>query len=120
VGRSGKVGREAQKGRGCAEVAGCRAVVGASTAGDRGQDVGDELTGGVGGTERERAARVREERRRQTWPTGQREREGERTHDLAPIGGTRLSGTESAQARAGLGLMGRLGLNWLFYFPGNF
>jgi hypothetical protein len=30
-------------------------VVGASTAGDRGWEVGDELTSGVGGTERERA-----------------------------------------------------------------
>jgi hypothetical protein len=45
-------------------VAGDRAVVGASTVGDRGREVGDELTGGVSGTERERerAARVREER----------------------------------------------------------
>jgi hypothetical protein len=31
-------------------------VVGASTVGDRGREVGDELTGGVGGTERERRA----------------------------------------------------------------
>jgi hypothetical protein len=29
-----------------------RAVVGASTAGDRGREVGDELVGGVGGIER--------------------------------------------------------------------
>jgi hypothetical protein len=34
-------------------VAGERAVVGASTAGDRGQEVRDELTGGDGGTEGE-------------------------------------------------------------------
>jgi hypothetical protein len=101
-------------------VAGDRAVVGASTAGDRGREVGDELTGGVGGTERERAVRVREERRRQTWPTGQREREGERAHGLAPTGGTRLSGTKGARGGGGLGLIGRLGLNWLFYFPGYF
>jgi hypothetical protein len=39
-------------------VAGDRAVVGASTAGDRGREVGDELTGGVGGTERESGARA--------------------------------------------------------------
>jgi hypothetical protein len=37
------------------DVAGERADVGASTAGDRGREVGDELTGGVGQTERERA-----------------------------------------------------------------
>jgi hypothetical protein len=55
-----------------------RAVVGASTARDRGREVGDELTGGVA-RDRERAARVREERHRQTWPTGQRERERGRT-----------------------------------------
>jgi hypothetical protein len=34
-------------------VAGDRAVVGASTTGERGQEVGDELIGGVGRTERE-------------------------------------------------------------------
>jgi hypothetical protein len=48
------VGRGAQKGRGPMEVAGDRAVVGASTTGDRGREVGDELTCGVRGTERER------------------------------------------------------------------
>jgi hypothetical protein len=66
-------------------VAGDRAVVGASTAGDCGREVGDELTGGVGGTER--AARVREERCRQTWPTGQRERE--RGREGARVGADR-------------------------------
>jgi hypothetical protein len=52
-------GRGAQKGRGHAEVAGDRAVVGVSTTGDCGREVGDELTGGVGGTEREAGARAR-------------------------------------------------------------
>jgi hypothetical protein len=94
------VGRGAQKGRGHAEVAGDHAVMGASTTGDCGREVGDELTGGVDGTERERAARVREEQRRQTWPTGQREREGERARGLAPTSGTRLSGTKGKRARA--------------------
>jgi hypothetical protein len=46
------VGRGAEKGRGHVEVAGDHAVVRASTAGERGREVGDELTGGVGGTER--------------------------------------------------------------------
>jgi hypothetical protein len=40
-------------------VAGDRAVVGASTVGDRGREVGDELTDGVGGTEREAGTRAR-------------------------------------------------------------
>jgi hypothetical protein len=40
-------------------VAGDRAVVGASTVGDRGREVGDELTGGVSGTERERESGAR-------------------------------------------------------------
>jgi hypothetical protein len=39
-------------------VAGDRAGGGAPTAGDRGREVGDELTGGVGGTERESGARA--------------------------------------------------------------
>jgi hypothetical protein len=37
----GRAGREAQKGRGREEVAGERADVGASTAGDHGQEVRD-------------------------------------------------------------------------------
>jgi hypothetical protein len=81
-------------------VAGDRAVVGASTAGDRGREVEDELTGGVGEIEREAGACARG-RRRQAWPTGQRERGGERARSLAPTGGARLSGTEGARARVG-------------------
>jgi hypothetical protein len=76
-------------------MAGERADVGASTAGDRGQEVEDELTGGVGETEREAGARARG-RRRQAWPTGQRERGGERARWLVLTGGARLSGTEGA------------------------
>jgi hypothetical protein len=53
------------------------ADVGVSTAGDRGREVEDELTGGVGETEREAGVRARG-RRQQAWPTGQRERGGER------------------------------------------
>jgi hypothetical protein len=40
-------------------VAGDRTVVGATTAGERGREVGDELTGGVGGTKGEAGARAR-------------------------------------------------------------
>jgi hypothetical protein len=72
----------------------------------RGWKVGDGLTDGVRGIEREQAL-GREERRRQDWPTGQREGEGERARGLAPTGGTRLSGTKGARARArGSGLNG--------------
>jgi hypothetical protein len=35
------------------------AVVGASTAGEHGWEVGDELTGGVGGAEREAGGRTK-------------------------------------------------------------
>jgi hypothetical protein len=62
-------------GHGCADVAGERADVGASTAGDRGREVEDELTGGVGKTEREAGTRARG-RRQQACPTEQRERGG--------------------------------------------
>jgi hypothetical protein len=97
-----------------------RVVVGASTAGDRGWEVEDELTGGVGEIEREAGERARG-RHRQAWPMGQRERGGQRSCWLAPTGGARLAGTEGALARTrGLGLVGRLGLNWVFYFLGNF
>jgi hypothetical protein len=67
-----------------------------------------------GQRDRERAARVRGGRRRQTWPTGQREREGGSADRRGPP--VRHQG----RAGAGLGLVVRLGLNWVFYFPGNF
>jgi hypothetical protein len=57
-------------------VAGERTNVGASLSGDRGREVEDELIGGDGGTERERVGEGGGERRRQLWPTGQRERGG--------------------------------------------
>jgi hypothetical protein len=96
-------------GRGCADVAGERADVGASTAGDRGREVENELTGGVGKTEIEAGTRARG-RRQQACPTGQRERGGrERARWLALTGGARLSGTEGTRAQAhacGVGLSG--------------
>jgi hypothetical protein len=52
----GRAGRGAQNGRGGSDVAGARAVVGASTTGDRGREVRDEMTGGDGGAERGRAS----------------------------------------------------------------
>jgi hypothetical protein len=81
--------------------------VGASTAWDRGREVEDELTGGIGETERERV------RARETAPTGRphraaRERDGGVSAlGSAPIGGARLSGTGGGRTRwakwAGLG-----------------
>jgi hypothetical protein len=66
--------------------------------------------------QREKRARVREDGADKPGPRGS-ERERERASRLALIGGARLSGT---QGRAGTGLVDRLGLNWLFYFPRNF
>jgi hypothetical protein len=80
--------------------------------------------GGVRGAERERARAKRNGADRSAPQSSERERGREGVRGLAPTGGVRLSGTEGARARprtrAGLGLMGRLGLKWLFHFPGNF
>jgi hypothetical protein len=101
-----------------------RKVVGASTAGERGREVGDELTGGVGETERESGTRERG-----TTPTNlahgaarERWREGALigTDRRGPPVMHRGRAGASAGGGGGLGLMGRLGLNWLFYFLGNF
>jgi hypothetical protein len=95
-------------------VAGDRAVVGVSMTGDRGREVVDELTGGVGGIERERRTGNRNDADK-PGPRGS-EREGAR------VGADRrdLRVRHRGRAGAGLGLVGRLGLNWVFYFPGNF
>jgi hypothetical protein len=69
------VGCGAQKGRGRAEVAGDRAVVGASTAGDCGQEVGDELIGGAGRTQREQRACERNDTDKSGPRGSERERE---------------------------------------------
>jgi hypothetical protein len=97
----------------------------ASTAGERGREVVDELTGGVGGTEREAGAWARETADK-PGPLGS-ERDGGRegARELAPTGGTRLSGTEGARARARARarearLAGPTGLKWFFLFPGSF
>jgi hypothetical protein len=74
-------------------VAGDRTVVGASTTGDRGREVGDELTGGVSGTERERRACEGDGADKPGPRDSEREREG------APTGGARLLGTKGARAR---------------------
>jgi hypothetical protein len=102
-------------------VAGDHAVVGTSTVGDRGQEDGDELTGGVGGTERESGVRMRG-----TTPTdlahgAAREigREGTRVGADRRGPPVRHRGRADAGACTWLGLVGRLGLNWVFYFPEN-
>jgi hypothetical protein len=89
-------------------VAGDRAVVGASTVGERGREVGDELTGGVSGTERERRVCER------NGADKPRPRGNEREKERGRAGWRRQVGPacQAPRARArGLGLMGRLGLN---------
>jgi hypothetical protein len=84
----------------------------------RGREVRDGLTGGVRGTERERA-RVREKRRRQVGPTEQRE--GERKRRGAQVGADRRGPPVRDRRRAlGAGPGGPTGPNWLFHFLGNF
>jgi hypothetical protein len=89
--------------------------------GECGRKVRDaEGTDGWGprGREKERA-RAEKKRRRQGGPTEQRERERERER----AGWRRQAGPACQALRArggGAGPNGRLGLNLLFYFPGNF
>jgi hypothetical protein len=80
-GKVGERGAGHKRGRGRAEVAGDRAVVGTSTAGERGREVGDELTGGVGGAEREAGACAKGTAPTNLahWAAGGRE--GERGHE---------------------------------------
>jgi hypothetical protein len=99
----GRAGRGAQKRHGGADVAGEHAHVGASTAGDRGREVRDELIGANGGTEREGAgAREGNSADRSVPPSSERERGGVSALRFAPTGGPRLSGTGGGRAR-GLG-----------------
>jgi hypothetical protein len=90
-------------------VAGDRAVMGAFTVGERRWEVEDELTGGVGGAERETGARAKGTTPigLAHWTAGGREgREGAR------IGADRCDPPfrhrGRAGARAGMGLVGRL------------
>jgi hypothetical protein len=72
--------------------------------GDRRREVEDELTGGDGGTEREReSGRTRGKQRRQVGPTEQHARERGEVSALgsAPIVRARLSGTGGTRARVG-------------------
>jgi hypothetical protein len=89
--------------------------------GDRGREVRDTLTGGVGGAEREGAG-ARESNgadRPVPWSS-------ERARERGRSGLRRQAGSAcQAQGRAGartreLGLMGCLGPNWLFLFSWNF
>ena len=101
-------------------MAGDRAVVGMPTARDRGREVGDELIGGVGGIERERE---RGARAIGTAPTNLANGAArERGREGARVGADRRDPPVRHRGRAGAGLdlVGRLGLNWVFYFLGNF
>jgi hypothetical protein len=114
-GEGGRAGRGAQKGRGRAEVAEDRAVMGASTTGDHEQEVGDELTGGVGGTERNGALA------RGTGPTNlahgtvrerEREREKGRGREDTRVGADRRGPPVRHQGRKGARGAGLNGPTW--------
>jgi hypothetical protein len=92
--------------------------VGASTAGDRGREVGDKLTGGVGGIEREVGARERDGANK----PGPRGSEKERERGRA---GWRRQARPAYQAPRARGRwrargFGLSGPTWVFYFLGNF
>jgi hypothetical protein len=108
------------KGRGREKVARECAVVGASTAWDVGERLGKQrgLTGGARKAERGSACAKRNGADKSAPQSSKIETEKERA------GWRRQAGpacqATRARARAELGLMGRLWLNWLFYFLGNF
>jgi hypothetical protein len=102
-------------------VAGDRAVVGASTVGERGRQVGDELTGGVGGTEREAGVRARGTAPTSVahWAAGGRE--GEKgcegwCRQARPTCQAPRTRGRACEAR----LAGPTRMKWFFLFPGNF
>jgi hypothetical protein len=73
----------------------------------------------VGSARQRESARMRKE----TMPIGQPHRAArEREEEKRCTGADRRDPPVRDRGRAGvaLGLMGRLGLNWLFYFPRNF
>jgi hypothetical protein len=69
--------------------------------------------------QREKRARGREDGADKLGPRGS---ERERGREGALVGANRrgLPVRHRVRARRGLGLVGRLGLNWVFYFLGNF
>jgi hypothetical protein len=99
-------------------VVGDHAVVGTSTAGDRGREVGDELTGGVGGTERERRACERHGADKPGPRCSERERERERGR----VGWRREAGPacQAQRARGGAELNGPTWAELAFLFLREF
>ena len=93
-------------------MAGDRAVVGASMVGERGWEVGDDLTGGVGGTEGEAGAHARGTTPTSLahWAAEGREGENARARQT-----NRRGPPISADGCAGARMLGRVGLNWFFF-----
>jgi hypothetical protein len=85
-----------------------------------GREVRDGLTGGVREAERERSRAIRNGADRSAPQSSERERGGTRVGVDRRDPPVRHRGRAGAGACAGLGLMGRLGLISLFYFPSNF
>jgi hypothetical protein len=99
--------------------------VGESMAGECGREVRDaEGADGWGPQGREKeCVRAEKKRRRQVGPAEQRERERDTHTERERVGADRRDPPVRHRGHAGacarLGLMGRLGLKLLFYFPGN-
>jgi hypothetical protein len=108
-------GARGLKGRGRAEVARERTVVGASTAGEHGREVRD-----AEGADEWVPRGIESARAEINGTDRSAPQSSERGRESARVGTDRRDPPVRHRERVGLGLMGRLGLNWLFYFLGNF
>jgi hypothetical protein len=113
----GEVGEQGAGLKRGADLAEERVDVGASTTGDRGREVRDELTGGDGGTKREKRARVREDGAHKPGPRGS---EGERERGRARGCADRRGPPFRHRGHTRAGLSGPVWLKLVFLFPGIF
>jgi hypothetical protein len=120
VGGGGTVGRGDQKGRGRAEVARDCAVVGAATVGDHGREVGDELTDGVGGTERSGRESERNDTDKPSSRGSERGREKGRTGWRRQAGPASQAPRARKRGRAQAGLNGPTWAELAFLFSMEF
>jgi hypothetical protein len=122
VSEQGEVGERGTGSKGVGACGGGRRTRGRGRVhgGGSGREVRDGLTGGDRGAERKRARAKRSGANRSAPHSSERERRGARASADRRAPPVRDRGRAGASAREGLGLMGRLGLNWLFHFLRNF